>query len=193
MLAQWEWCDPFQDGACHVEHGATAAATPAVELIAADGRDLWYINTGAPSLRTGVAGDFTLQVRCRPSPLRPLAMGGLLLWCDGANFVRLDWGGLGPGEISFLGWAGGERRFWGRARSGCGQPILCLERSGQKVRALFSEDGRQWLRVGTAALAVDGPWAAGLLGLGMVDRILFPGAPAGGAAIRFDGIGLWRG
>ena len=115
-----------------------------------------------------------------------------MLWCDGSNYVRLDWGGLGAGEISFLGWAGGKRRFWGRARSGCEQPILRLERSGQEVRALFSEDGCRWFLVGNAALAVDGSWAAGLLGLGMVDRTIFPGAPAGGAAIRFDLIKLWR-
>ncbi|MFN8467547.1 MAG: AAA family ATPase [Caldilineaceae bacterium] len=188
LLAQWEWCDPFQDGACHFEH----CATPGVELVAADGRDLWYLNTGAPSLRTGVAGDFALQARCGVSARRPRAMGGLLLWCDGSNYVRLDWGGLGVGEISFLGWAGGKRRFWGRARSGCGQPILRLERSDQEVRALFSEDGRGWLLVGQTALAVDGPWSAGLLGLGMVDRTLVPGAPPGGAAIRFDSIKFWR-
>lgn len=115
-----------------------------------------------------------------------------MLWCDGSNYVRLDWGGLGAGEISFLGWAGGKRRFWGRARSGCEQPTLRLERSGQEVRALFSEDGCRWFLVGNAALAVDGSWAAGLLGLGMVDRTIFPGAPAGGAAIRFDLIKLWR-
>ncbi len=101
VLAQWQWCDPFQDGACHFEHGTM----PAVELVAADGRDLWYINTGAPSLRTDVAGDFALQARCGASPRRPLAMGGLLLWCDGANYVRLDWGGLGArrDQLSGLG------------------------------------------------------------------------------------------
>jgi hypothetical protein len=189
MLAQWEWCDPFQDGACHFGHDAT----PGVELVAADGRDLWYINTGAPSLRTSVAGDFALQARCGASARRPLAMGGLVLWCDGSNYVRLDWGGLGAGEISFLGWAGGKRRFWGRARSGCGQPILRLERNGQEVRALFSEDECHWFLVGKTTLAVDGPWAAGLLALSMVDRILYPGAPAGGAAICFDSLRLWRG
>jgi DNA-binding SARP family transcriptional activator len=189
VLEQWQWCDPFQDGACHFEH----STMPAIELVAADGRDLWYINTGGPSLRTDIAGDFALEARCEASPRRPLAMGGLLLWCDGSNYVRLDWGGLGTGEISFLGWAGGKRRFWGRARSGCGQPILRLERNGQEVRALYSEDGCRWFLVGKATLAVDGPWAAGLLGLGMVDRILFPGATAGGAAIRFDSLQLWRG
>jgi hypothetical protein len=188
MLAQWLWCDPYQDGACLVEH----SATPAVEIVAADGRDLWYINTGTPSLRTDSVRDFALEAHCQASPQRPLAMGGLLLWRDGANYVRLDWGGLGPGEISFLGWSGGEWGFWGRARSGCSQPILRLERSGQEVRALFSEDGRRWLLVGTTTLAVAGPWAAGLLGLGMVDRMIYPGAPAGGAAIRFDSIRLWR-
>lgn len=188
MLAQWEWWDAYQDSGCHIEHGAT----PAVELVAADGRDLWHINTGAPSLRTDAAGDCALEARCSASAQRPLAMGGLLLWCDGANFVRLDWGGLGAGEISFLGWAAGAWGFWGRARSGCGQPILRLERSGQEVRALFSEDGRTWLLIGTTTLAVDGPWTAGLLGLGMVDRMVFPGAPAGGAAIRFDSIKFWR-
>ena len=184
MLARWKWCDPYRDGACHIEHGATSAAGPAVELVAADGRDLWYINTGAPSLRTDVTGDFALQARCGASARRPLTMGGLLLWCDGANYLRMDWGGLGAGEISFLGWAGGKRRFWGRARTGCGQPILRLERSGQQVRALFSEDRRHWLLVGTATLAVDGPWSVGLLGLGMVDRIVSQARPP--AAPRFD-------
>ena len=193
MLAQWEWWDPYRDGGCHFEHCTAPAANPAVELVAADGRDFWYINTGAPSLRTNVAGDFVLQAHCGASARRPLAMGGLLLWCDGANYLRLDWGGLGAGELSFLGWAGGKRRFWGRARSGCGQPILCLERSGQEVRALFSEDGRRWFLVGKTMLAVEGPWSAGLVGLGMVDRILFPGALAGGAAIRFDSLRIWRG
>jgi hypothetical protein len=185
MLAEWQWSDPNGDGECHIGGG--------VELVAADGRDRWYINTGAPSLGTAVEGDFALQVRCQPATLRPLTMGGLLLWCDGANFLRLDWGGLGPGEISCLGASGGARRFWGRARTNCPQPYLRLERCGQGVRALYSEDGRQWLLAGETALAGAGPWAAGLFGLGMVDRTVHPGAPAGGAAIRFAEIRLWQG
>jgi hypothetical protein len=68
-----------------------------------------------------------------------------------------------------------------------------LERCGQGVRALYSEDGCQWLLAGETALASAGPWAAGLFGLGMVDRTVHPGAPAGGAAIRFAEIRLWQG
>jgi hypothetical protein len=185
LLARWQWCDPYGD--------STRRCGQGVELAAVDGRDLWYINLGAPALRIEVAGDFVLQVRCRPATLRPLTMGGLLLWCDGANFLRLDWGGLGPGEISCLGASGGARQFWGRARTDCPQPYLRLERCGQQVRALYSEDGRQWLLAGETALAGAGPWAAGLFGLGMVDRTVYPGAPAGGAAIRFAEIRLSQG
>ena len=61
------------------------------------------------------------------------------------------------------------------------------------MQALYSEDGRQWLRVGATTLVAGGQWAAGLLALGMVDRSMYPGAPAGGAAIRFDAVRLWRG
>jgi hypothetical protein len=142
-------------------------------------------------LRTPVAGDFALQVQCLPSTLRPLAMGGLLLWCDMTNFVRLDWGGLGPGEISCLGAVDGRRCFWGRTSTRCAQPYLRLERSGDTVRALYSEDGRQWLLVAEAE-AAPGSWTAGLIALGMVDRAIHPGAPGGGGAMRFRAIHLCK-
>ena len=181
-LAQWQWCDAYHDSECHIRGG--------VELAAADGRDIFHINAGAPVLRTPVAGDFALQAQCLPSLLRPVIMGGLLLWCDMANFVRLDFGGLGAGEISCLGAVGGRRCFWGRTATGCSEPYLRLERSGETVRALYSEDGHRWLLVADAEAAAAGQWTAGLMALGMVDRAIFPSAPGGGGAMRFRAIHL---
>lgn len=184
-LAEWQWVDPFSDSLLCIDQG--------VEIAAADGRDLWHINLGAPTLRVPVEGDFALQARCRPSLLRPLAMGGLLLWHAATDFVRLDWGGLAAGEIGCLGCLGKTERVWGRGHSACAQIFLRLERVSERVRALFSEDGERWLLVGEVMLEAVGPWQIGFFALGAVDRTFCPAAPAGGGALQFDDIQLCRG
>lgn len=134
-------------------------------------------------------------------------MGGLLLWRSPQNFVRLDWGGLGPGEVSCLGCLNGYETFWGRGRTQCQQLFLRIERNGNQIRALFSEDANHWRLVGEAIFPMDddsnehvgdqdsGPnsatdWEAGLFALGAINRTLYPQAPAGGAAACFREIQL---
>lgn len=198
-LATWQWIDPFGDGAYHIDHG--------IEIMAADARDLWIINLSAPSMRTPVEGDFVLQAICAPSTRRSTTMGGLLLWHSPQDFVRLDWGGLGPGEISCLGCHNGHETFWGRGRTQCQQPFLRIERSGSRVRAHFSEDAINWLLVGNFVFHLDDDsaqhgnhqgssqhtntgWEAGFFALGAVDRTLFPQSSPGGAAVRVREIKL---
>lgn len=176
-LSRWHWSDPLGGGSYQIEDG--------VEISAAAGRDLWFINLSAPMLRTAVTGDFVLQVCVRPSPHWPTTMGGIVLWHSPQAFVRLDWGGLGPGEISCLGCTNTQEAVWGRGRTHCPQPQLRLERTGEQLRALFSEEGDQWWLVGEVTLASAGAWEVGLYAQGLIDRLLYPQAPASGAALRF--------
>jgi hypothetical protein len=118
-------------------------------------------------------------------------MGGLLLWHDLRNFVRLDWGARGPDEISFMGCIDGEDAVFGRGRLPGARIWLRLERTGPQVRALCSADGRDWFTAGAVSLADVAPWQAGIFAVGYVDRALYPGTPAGGGALRFTSVTLW--
>ena len=188
MLAQWEWCDPFQDGACHVEHGATGPPRRPSS---------WSRRTGATSgtstpapRRCARASRGTSPCRCAAGPRR----GGHWRWAACCSGV------MGPTTCAWIGaaWAQARSASWagpavsgasgGAHGAGAGSPSCAWSAAGRRCVRCSARMGGSGCCVGTATLAVDGPWAAGLLGLGMVDRILFPGAPAGGAAIRFDSI-----
>ncbi|MCB0074130.1 MAG: hypothetical protein KDE20_21845, partial [Caldilineaceae bacterium] len=119
------------------------------------------------------------------------AMGGVLLWHDLRNFVRLDRGARGLDEISFMGCIDGKDAIFGRGRLPGDDVRLRLERTGQTVRALCSADGVDWFSVGSVELADVAPWEAGIFAVGYVDRALYPGTPAGGGALRFASVSLW--
>ena len=114
------------------------------------------------------------------------AIGGLLLWQDKANYLRLTWGELGVDQVAFAGALDNRNLILGRDPcpiAGC--VVMRLERQGDGVRALCSADGREWYGVGQAVLSADGPLLVGLHAIGQIDRILWPGAHAEGTAIRF--------
>ena len=182
--AGWTWRDPSGDCSYRFDDGLVVDA--------ADGRDLWHVNEAAPRLVMQVEGDFCLETTCSPAdPLRP-TMGGLLIWRDLRNFVRLDRGACGGQEISFMGSFEGEDACFGRGRLPANRVTLRLECVDHHVRALCSADGERWYTVGQITLSTDLPLEAGLLAIGYVDRMLYPGSPAGGGAIRFESFSITR-
>jgi tetratricopeptide (TPR) repeat protein len=187
----WTWHDPFADCAFTVGGG--------LQIQAVNGRDLWQANHSAPRLLRPVANDFILQTICGPlndSSAKP-AIGGLLLWQDSNNFVRLVWGNRGPLDLSFEGCLAGKDMTLGRGRLFALenqreiQAFLRLERQGQQVRALASADGVQWYTVGQVALPFSDPIQAGIHAVGWIDRTIYPGAYPEGTAIRFESVQLW--
>ena len=173
-----EWVDPFGDCAFALADGVT--------IYAANCRDLWASNLSAPRLVRRAAGDFAVQVTCHAAmPDRP-AIGGLLLWQDKANYLRLTWGQHGPDQVTFAGALDNRNLVIGRGSlPDAGRVVLRLERRGDQVRALCSADGRQWYSVGQTAFPADGPLAVGLHAIGQIDRVMWPGAYPEGTAIRF--------
>jgi tetratricopeptide (TPR) repeat protein len=185
LSSDWVWEDPFDDCSYTAQDG--------LEVHAANGRDLWHMNLSAPRLlRPASEGeDFTVQTVCAPAyPDRP-AIGGLLLWHDKQNYLRLGIGLRGTYEISFEGCLEDEDVIIGRGRLPADRTFLRLERVSDRVNALCSADGVAWFTAGHVAFPMQGPLQVGLHAIGSIDRTVYPGAYPDGTAIRFASFTLW--
>ena len=209
LSADWVTEDPFGDCSFVVQDG--------LEIHAANGRDLWINNMSAPRILCPVlavtnqieGADFAAQTVCTQVCSEKPAIGGILLWRNRENWLRLDRGTLCSGEISFRGCLGNEDRVIGRgclpldSAGGSGQirgtqdkpsqrVYLRLERLGRRVNALCSADGEEWFTVGYVEFPDDSPVRVGLYAIGYIDHLVYHGAYPDGTAIRFESFHLWE-
>jgi len=194
LSPDWTWQDPFGDCSFTVQNG--------LEIHAANGRDLWHINLSAPRLLRLVSpvlsevegGDLAMQTVCVPVLGENPSIGGLLLWKDKENYLRLDRGTTGEHDILFGGCLGNQDVVIGRGRlplGPSGRVFLRLERVGDRVNALCSADGENWFTVGHVPFPVEDPVQVGLHAIGNIDRSVYHGAYPDGTAIRFEAFQLW--
>jgi regulation of enolase protein 1 (concanavalin A-like superfamily) len=184
-LDGWTWRDPAGDCAYAVQEGVT--------LRAPIGHHLWGPNRLAPRLLRGASGDLVLQAAtARVSPDRP-ANGGLLLWRDKENYLHLARDSLGDHALFFSGYVDDQRVNIGRGQlaADAKQIWLRLERTGDRVRALCSADGREWFTVGQSRFPADDPVQAGVYLVSWIDREVFLGPHPEGTAIRFPSLALY--
>jgi class 3 adenylate cyclase/tetratricopeptide (TPR) repeat protein len=183
LAPDWTWQDPFGD--CRAEAGA------GLVLRAANARDLREANQSAPRLlRAAPAGDWVLQTTVSPAAADRPGIGGLLVWQDTENYLALEWGRWGTGDVGFRSCLKREDRVIGRGRVVAPSVTLRLERRGATVTALVSADGQQWLSAGTVDFAAD-PVQVGLFAVGDIDRSCHPGAFPEGTALRFSAADLF--
>ena len=197
LATGWVWLDPFGDCSFRVQDG--------LEIHAANGRDLWSINRSAPRVMMDrpLGGDFTIQTACLPAMDDRPGIGGLLLWQDRENYLRLDRDALGKDQVILAGDVANRSTVIGRGllpvgASGC--LFLRLERRGAQVRAYCSADGgagssvagAHWLTVGQVEFPVTGSIQVGLHAIGAIDRAVYHGAYPEGSAIRFRSFELWE-
>jgi tetratricopeptide (TPR) repeat protein len=180
--SEWVWQDPFGDSSFVLQNG--------LEVRAANGRDLRHLNLSAPRLLRAAAGDFAVQTILLAPPGRP-AIGGILLWKDRENFLRLERGTRGTWEVSFQGCLDNRDVIIGRGRLPGERLFLRLERRGGHVRALCSSDDQAWFTVGQTEFPTENPLEVGLHAIGSIDRTIYPGAYPNGTAIGFQSFGLW--
>ncbi|MFQ5795283.1 MAG: hypothetical protein ACE5JP_09570 [Candidatus Bipolaricaulia bacterium] len=182
LSSSWVWQDPFDDCSFTVHSD--------LQLHAANGRELWHTNLSAPRILQPVSGDFSVQTICVPVSRGKPAIGGILLWKDKENFLRLDKGTRGTDEVSFMGCLGNEDVFIGRGHLACERAFLRLERLGGRVNALCSADGVNWYTAGSAGFLVENPVKVGVCAIGAIDRTIYHGAYPEGTAIRFESFQL---
>ncbi|MBN2549430.1 MAG: AAA family ATPase [Anaerolineales bacterium] len=200
----WEWIDPAGDGSYQIDHQ--------LEICAANGRDLWHLNLSAPRLLRPAAREFKIQTLCLPAslsrtqldqPAPSLSMGGLLLWHDDQNFLRLVLGLRGENDLTFEGCVENGNILIGRGLI----PTNCSEVKGFLLRleskcdlvsaycALTPEPGSSqpdWYLVGQIAFPTRGNLMAGLHAAGWIDRTIHHGAYPAGARMRFKHFKLWN-
>jgi DNA-binding SARP family transcriptional activator/class 3 adenylate cyclase/tetratricopeptide (TPR) repeat protein len=181
----WTWEDPFGD--CSFTLGT------GLEIHAANGRDLWHTNFSAPRILRAPVGDLAIQTVCGPVSDEQPTIGGLLLWMDRRNYLRLDHGVFGKRDISLMGCVDNDDVVIGRGRlyGDSDRVHLCLERVGDRVNAYCSADDKQWYTVGQVTFPVDDPVLVGVHAIGNIDRTVYPGAYPDGTAIRFESFQMW--
>ena len=134
--------DPFD--------GCSFTVGDGLEIEAANGRGIWWINLSAPRLLRPTSGNWAVQAACGPASGEKPAIGGLLVWQDKKNYLRLDRGVLGEPEVLFWGYRANEDLVFGRGRLPLGASkcaFLRLERNGELVNAFCSPDGESWFTV----------------------------------------------
>ncbi|MBN1936997.1 MAG: AAA family ATPase [Anaerolineae bacterium] len=185
---EWTWIDPLGD--------CTIVAQGGIEIHTANGRDLWHINLSAPRLLRSVLGTWAMQCRCVAYSDETPAIGGLLVWQDEHNYVRLDWGVRGMPYVVLMGCLGGQDTVLAHVQVSA-LPLtglwLRLEGTNEQISAFCSVDGELWSGTGRADLAA-GQEAVqiGLYGIGLIDRSVYHGAFSQGTAMCFESFKLWR-
>jgi hypothetical protein len=197
----WTWHDPFGDGRYLCRQG--------LAIEAANGRDLWKLNQSAPritaplpALSSEVPSGVVWETVCAPADADKPAMGGLLIWIDAKNYLRLDRGLSGPNEITLIGCLDDRDVLLGRGRlppgpAGVGAPEhlerawLRFEWRAGRVRALCSADGETWYTAGAVDLPLSAEARLGVYACGDIDRSIHHGAYPEGAALRFEALRCW--
>ncbi|MGD9099392.1 MAG: tetratricopeptide repeat protein, partial [Anaerolineae bacterium] len=205
LPSAWTWQDPCADCSYTVQNG--------LEIHAPDGRGLLFTNVsaprilrrmlrpvapvlsaaeGAPVLSAAEGGNWAAQTACVPVTEKEPAIGGILLWKDKKNYLRLDRGATGEDGILFMGCLENRDILIGRGRLPSERILLRLERVGEQVSAFCSADGETWFTVGRVEFPVEEPLQVGLHAIGNIDRNVYRGASPGGTAIRFESFQLWE-
>jgi predicted ATPase/class 3 adenylate cyclase/regulation of enolase protein 1 (concanavalin A-like superfamily) len=180
LSSDWVWHDQFSDCSYTVQDG--------LEIHAANGRDLWEMNLSAPRILRKVTGDFAVQTCCMPVSGDMPTIGGIVLWKDRENFLRLGRGMRGEREIALEGCINNKDVCIGRGHLNpyTSKVFLRLERIGMRINALCSSDGDEWFSVGHADFPVDDPVEIGLHAIGNIYRDIYHGAFPDGTDIRFE-------
>jgi len=184
----WVWYDPFADCVYGMDDGLVVRAV--------NGRDLLYLNRSAPRLLRQATSNVVVQTVCGPALDDRPSIGGLLMWKDDRNYLRLDVGTFGRRQVALLGCLDDRDVVIGRGLlpgGGSEQVVLRLDHVDGEVRAFcrVAGDGQgQWYTVGQTVF-VEGQLQAGVYAIGNIDRTIYRSAYPAGAAIRFESFEMW--
>jgi DNA-binding SARP family transcriptional activator/regulation of enolase protein 1 (concanavalin A-like superfamily) len=161
LRPEWQWYDPAQ-----VSQYSLSDRSGWLTLRAGPFVDMWPgSNLNAPRVLCEVWGDFALETKTEGDWDKPdRETGGLLIWKDALNYMRLDKYPIGwhRGSIRLEARTNGEYRCWGRGLLPGSTFHLRLERTEERFAALCSIDGVHWLTCGYVVLSAKDPLRVGV-------------------------------
>lgn len=156
LCGEWHWIDPKgQSNHRFCQQGV-------LELRTSAGNDLPSANPGAPRLVQQISGDFAMEVDLTDLTEKEYQMGGLLLCTSEGDYLSY---GKGHPQVNELRLGICQRDHYEIVGRGWlpGREIhLRLERRGELVSALCSNDGENWQSCGESSFAGDGVLWCGL-------------------------------
>jgi len=140
-----------------------------------------------------VTDDFAVETVVSSVSDEKPQIGGILLWKDKSNFLRLEKGYLGKKTVSYGGYVDGKPYNCSHGfLPNAGDDIyLRLERSEGKFHA-YCNDGKEWLSCGEIELQAEDPIQVGIYAYGMIDRHIYCGSFKEGTATLFRKFRLWK-
>ena len=156
LLDEWDWVDPESESRYDfVPGGVLEIQTPA-------GHDLFSPNPNAPRLLRQVSGDFALETSLVDITEKEHRSGGLLLWASEEMYLSFGKRLTGNNELRLRICRQNQSEIIGRGwLAGC-QLYLRLERNGNSVSALCSNDGEQWHICGEVSFPLNDPVWVGI-------------------------------
>lgn len=138
---RWDWIDPQNDTRFDVLDGKLRISVPG------DGNDLYpYGNLDAPRIVQSIYGDFSIITEVSFNPQFVYQGAGLVVWWNTNNFIRLERETEG---VSIHWNNGGIYTGIDAIPTDATTLYLKLERSGNEFTGKFSEDGKNWIEIGT--------------------------------------------
>jgi hypothetical protein len=161
LRAEWQWHDPIR-----ASRYSLSDRPGSLTLSASLRSNLWpETNLNAPRVLLEVRGDFALETRMQGNWVEPGGCGGLLIWKDVLNFIRLDKMPLSRwhlGDLVLEARVDGAFSCFGRGRLPGDSHTLRLERTGERIMALCGTDGVNWFTCGQLVFPVGDPLLVGV-------------------------------
>jgi hypothetical protein len=170
LRPEWQWHDPTRVSAYSLTEKSGHLTLHAGRGLCLRPGD----NRNAPRMLLEACGDFALETKMHGDwdERYEVGSGGLLVWQDTLNFVRLEKFTMNSqhhGSIECEAWTGGQYRSLGRGLLRGSVFYLRLERTGDRFTGLCSADGSHWLTCGQAIIPMKDPLRLGVAALnGMV-------------------------
>jgi len=178
ILSGWKWIDP--SGNCRYELGNGGY----LDINVSPSHDLWPgRNYNAPRLIRDIDDSFIIEA-CITDGSDSVKYGGLLIWKDKENYIRL--------EIPSQNWT--DTIYYGANINGrfihpgvhpyqADRVWLRLERKGNRFTGYVSRDGENWYRCGWVDIPMEDPIKVGI-------HALCPESPA--TSTRFEYFKIYK-
>jgi tetratricopeptide (TPR) repeat protein/regulation of enolase protein 1 (concanavalin A-like superfamily) len=157
LQAEWRWTDP-QGKSSYDFIGQKGV----LELRTSAGCDLSAINLRAPRLLRQISGDFAVETKLVDITEEESQIGGLLLWLSEKSYLSFGKRSDRVNEVHLEVCQGNRYEIIGRGLLPGRQLYLRLERCGESVSALCSDDGNKWQSCGKTSFPLDNPVWIGL-------------------------------
>jgi len=158
LANDWEWVNPAEDCSYELDtEGYLQITVPPNHSI-----HQWYNYKGPRFLRE-MRGDFVMET-CLTDGFKGKKSGGLLVWRDKDNFIRLEVPSSTEWEdtVYYEATVAGKLIYPGAHKFETEKAWLRLERKGDRFAGYVSADGENWYRCGWADIPMQDPIQVGI-------------------------------